>query len=120
MRCLIVDDDASFLDTASLLLEQQGVAVVGVATTSAEALKRVEELQPEVILVDVNLGAESGFELAEQLHRDGRSAPVMLISTHAEQDFADMIAINPVVGFLSKLALSSAAISELLEARWRR
>jgi CheY-like chemotaxis protein len=70
MRCLIVDDDASFLDTASLLLEQQGVAVVGVATTSAEALKRVEELRPEVILVDVNLGAESGFELAEQLHRE--------------------------------------------------
>jgi len=117
MRCLIVDDDASFLDTASLLLEHQGVAVVGVATTSAEALKWVEELRPEVILVDVNLGAESGFELAEQLHRDARSAPVILISTHAEQDLADMIAINPAVGFLSKLALSSGAISELLEAR---
>jgi CheY-like chemotaxis protein len=117
LRCLIVDDDASFLDAASLLLEHQGVAVVGVATTSAEALERVEELRPDVILVDVNLGAESGFELSEKLHRDGLSAPVILISTHAEQDFADMIAINPAVGFLPKLALSSGAISELLEAR---
>jgi CheY-like chemotaxis protein len=117
MRCLIVDDDAPFLDAASRLLEHQGITVVGVATTSAQALKRVEELRPEVILVDINLGAESGFELTEQLHRDGRSVPAILISTHAEQDFADMITINPAVGFLSKLALSSGAISDLLEAR---
>jgi CheY-like chemotaxis protein len=67
-----------------------------------------------VMLVDVNLGAESGLELAEQLRSDGRSAPVILISTHAEQDFADMIAINPAVGLISKLALSSAAISASL------
>jgi CheY-like chemotaxis protein len=117
VRCLIVDDDASFLEAASRLLEQQGIAVVGVASTSGEALRLVEELRPEVILVDINLGAESGFDLAEQLHRDGRSAPVILISTHAEQDFADMIAVSPAVGFVSKLALSSGAIRDLLEAR---
>ena len=117
MRCLVVDDYAPFLEAASTLLQLRGIAVVGVATTGAEALRRAEELRPEVILVDINLGAESGFELAEQLHRDARSAPVILISTHAEQDLADMIAINPAVGFLSKLALSSGAISELLEAR---
>jgi len=117
VRCLIVDDDACFLEAASRLLEHQGIAVVGVASTSAEALRRAEELRPEVILVDINLGAESGFELAEQLHRDGRSAPVILISTHAEQDFADMIAMNPAAGFLSKFALSSDAILDLLGGR---
>ena len=114
MRCLVVDDYAPFLEAASRLLELQGIAVVGVATTSAEALRRAEELRPEVILVDINLGAESGFELAEQLHRDGRSASVILISTHAEQDFADMIAASPAVGFLCKSALSTGAVRDLL------
>ena len=117
MRCLVVDDYAPFLEAASSLLQLQGIAVVGVATTSAEALRRAEELRPEVVLVDINLGAESGFELAEQLHRDGRSAPVILMSTHAEQDFADMIAASPAVGFLCKSALSPGAIRDLLDGR---
>ena len=117
MRYLIVDDYSPFLDAASGLLENQGAGVVGVARSGAEALRRAEELRPEVILVDINLGAESGFEVAEQLHRDGPGAPVILISTHAEQDFADMIAASPAVGFLCKSALSSRAIRNLLGDR---
>jgi len=112
VRCLVVDDYAPFLEAASSLLQLQGIAVVGVATTGAEALRRAEELWPEVILVDINLGAESGFELAEQLYRDRHSVPVILISTHAEQDFADMIEASPAVGFLCKSALSPGAIRD--------
>lgn len=117
MRCLIVDDSADFLDAARGLLESQAISVVGAASTSAEALRRVEELRPELILVDINLGAESGFDLAEQLHRDACSAPVILISTHAEQDFADMIGASPAVGFVCKSALSRDAIGDLLRGR---
>jgi DNA-binding NarL/FixJ family response regulator len=116
VRCLIVDDCAGFLDAARSFLERQGMAV-GVASTSAEALRRVEELRPEVILVDINLGEESGFELAEQLHRDGGPAPVILISTHAEQDFAELIAASPAAGFLCKSVLSPGAIRDLLGGR---
>ena len=117
MRYLIVDDYLPFLDAASGLLEAQGAGVVGVARSGAEALRRAEELRPEVILVDINLGAESGFEVAEQLHRVGPVAPVILISTHAEQDFADMIATSPAVGFLCKSALSTGAVRDLLGGR---
>ncbi|MDT5049794.1 MAG: hypothetical protein QOG75_5692, partial [Mycobacterium sp.] len=56
-------------------------------------------------------------ELAEQLYRDRRSVAVILISTHAEQDFADMIAASPAVGFLCKSALSPGAIRDLLGGR---
>jgi CheY-like chemotaxis protein len=114
VRCLIVDDYRDFVDVARSLLESQGIAVVGDASTSTEALHLVEELQPDVTLVDINLGAESGFDLAERLHRNGRKAPVILISTHAEQDVAEMLAASPAVGFLSKSALSSSAIFDLL------
>jgi len=116
MRCLIVDDSRHFLDAARGLLERQGITIVGVASTSAEALQQVEELRPDVTLVDIDLGGESGFELARRLHRDAGVAPsrLILISTHADQDYADLIAASPAVGFLSKSALSAGAIRDLL------
>src|ERR687891_2877048 len=87
MRCLIVDDSPRFLDAARGLLERQGIVVVGVASNSAEALQRAEELRPDVALLDIDLGGESGLELARRFH--GRASttatPVILISTHAEQ-----------------------------------
>ena len=64
---LIVDDNLLFLEAARDRLEQGGLRVVGVAATSAEALRRAEELRPEVVLVDVMLGTESGFEVARRL-----------------------------------------------------
>jgi DNA-binding NarL/FixJ family response regulator len=118
VRCLIVDDSANFRDAASSMLELAGIAVVGVATTVAEALCRYRELRPDVTLVDVDLGAESGFDLARRLHEADSPAPsVILISTHSEQDFADMIADSPALGFLPKFALSPAAIRELVGDR---
>ncbi len=74
MRCLIVDDSRHFLDAAHGLLERQGIVVVGVASTGAEALRRVEELRPDVTLVDIDLGGESGFEVARRLQHDSDSA----------------------------------------------
>ena len=121
MRCLIVDDSADFIDAARSLLERQGMTVVGVASTSAEALRCFEELRPEVTLVDIDLGGESGFEVAERIHRAGLPAPssVILISTHAEQDFADLIAASPAVGFVPKSSLMSDAIRALVDGTAR-
>jgi DNA-binding NarL/FixJ family response regulator len=116
MRCLIVDDSADFVDAARGLLETQGVTVVGAASDSAAALRCFSELRPEVTLVDVNLGRESGLELAEQLHCIGwpEPSPVILISTHSAQDFLDLIASSPAVGFLSKSDLSATSIRDLV------
>ncbi len=115
LRCLIVDDSPRFLDAARGLLERQGVRVVGVASTGADALRRTTELRPDVTLVDIDLGGESGLELARRLHDQAGQvpAPVILISTHAEQDYAELIAASPAVGFLPKTALSARAIREL-------
>ena len=115
----IVDDNRLFLEDARLLLEQDGLRVVGVAATSAEALRRVEELRPEVILVDIALGDESGFDLARRLdahHRDGRPA-VILVSTRSEADFADLITESPAAGFLPKAELSADAIRRIVDGR---
>ena len=116
LRCLIVDDNHEFLAAASKLLEQEGVSVVGVASTSADAIQMTAELQPEVILVDVYLGEESGFDLAHRLAEgpDGVQSTVILVSTYAHGDLAEVIAANPAIGFLSKSDLSGRAIHTVL------
>ena len=116
LRCLLVDDSDAFLETASLLLEREGLTVVGMASTIAEALGQARALRPDLILVDIGLGDESGFTLAGLLARDGQSggAEVILISTGAEEDYKEMIDDSPVAGFLAKSELSSLGISRVL------
>ena len=122
LRCLLVDDSAAFLEAASVLLEREGLTVVGVASSIAEALRQARALRPDVILVDIGLGDESGFDLAQLLARDGRSgqvdqwggADVILISTGAEADYREMIDDSPAAGFLAKSELSVRGISRIL------
>jgi DNA-binding NarL/FixJ family response regulator len=111
---LIVDDNERFLEVASISLDRDGFDVVGTARTGAQAMRLAEDLRPHVVLVDIGLGNESGFDLARELvgvHGDGR---VLLISTHAEEDFTDLIEASPAIGFLSKSELSADAIQALL------
>jgi CheY-like chemotaxis protein len=117
VRCLIVDDSADFRDAASAMLQRAGISVVGVASNSVEALRCYEDMHPNVALVDVDLGTEDGFELAELLDQasTGSSLAVILVSTYAEADLADMIATSSAVGFLPKFALTPDAILDLLD-----
>jgi CheY-like chemotaxis protein len=86
------------------------------ASTGAEALRRAEELRPDVLLLDIDLGEESGFDVARRLETEASlsSANVILISAHAEEDFADLIAASPAAGFLAKADLSADAIRHVL------
>ncbi|HET6945343.1 MAG TPA: response regulator [Gaiellaceae bacterium] len=119
IRCLIVDDNESFLGVARELLEQEGLNVAGVASTTSDALRQVELLRPNVVLVDIFLGDESGIDLARRLTENGLTggATVILISTHAETDVADLIASSPAAGFVPKADLSASAIRRIVNGR---
>jgi DNA-binding NarL/FixJ family response regulator len=117
LRCLIVDDNPSFLDAARILLGREGVDVAGVASTSAEALRRAEELAPDLVLVDVVLGDESGFNIARRLGAVG--AIVVLISTHDQADIEDLLEGSAAVGFLPKSELSANELRRILDGRPR-
>lgn len=99
-----------------MLLRRQGLAVAAVATTSAEALRHAETLRPEIVLVDISLGDESGFDLARSLvaSEAGDEAAVVLISTRAESELSDLIAESPALGFVSKADLSAGAILRIV------
>lgn len=115
LTCLIVDDSPAFLQASSARLAPQGVLVVGVASSGDEAVVLARELRPALALVDVQLGAESGFEVAHRLAATERPPRVILISVQAEDDLAERIDTAPVVGFLPKQQLSARAIRQILE-----
>ena len=116
LRCLLVDDSRDFLCAPRTLLEQEGLQVVGVASTGADALVRAADLRPDVTLVDVDLGATDGFELARRLAGPPNldAGHLILISVNAEEDLADLIEASPAIGFVWKPTLSAAAIKSLV------
>ena len=116
LRSLIVDDNAGYLAAARALLEREGVTVVGVASSCAEAVQLAGKLHPDVALVDIDLGDESGFDVARRLAGAGGSAlsPVVLISAYPEGDFVELIAASPALGFLAKSNVSAESIHKLL------
>jgi DNA-binding NarL/FixJ family response regulator len=116
-RCLIVDDNAGYLSEACNLLQRQGMSVVGVASNGGDALAIAASDRPDVALVDVDLGAESGLDVARALALCDEPVAVILVSAYAEKDLRELIDDSPAVGFLPKSVVSRAAIDGLLGDR---
>jgi CheY-like chemotaxis protein len=118
LRCLIVDDNPGFLGAASVLLEHEGIRVVGLASTSDEAIEQAAELQPDVTLLDIDLGGDSGFEVARRLLAVPGLDPgyLIMISAHGADDFADLVEAGPAIGFIGKPTLSAQGIERLVRA----
>jgi CheY-like chemotaxis protein len=116
IRCLVVDDQPEFLEVVRRLLDRQGISVVGVAANSAEAIERAADLQPDVVLIDVHLGEESGLEVASRIAApDQAGSPrVILISTYPKDDLAGALPVGSTIQFVSKTDLSATAIRAAL------
>jgi CheY-like chemotaxis protein len=116
-RILIVDDDPSFLATVRLLLEAEGFVVVGEALNGVDGVAAVAELEPDIVLVDVNLPDIDGFEVVARLANGGRSPPVVLTSIRSAGDFGDLIETSGADAFISKADISGEALTEVLDGR---
>jgi DNA-binding NarL/FixJ family response regulator len=116
LRALLVDDSEQFLRAATTSLGRNGLEVVGTATSSATAREQVASLEPDVVLVDVGLGEESGFDLVVTLVDafPYLASRIVLISTRAADDYSELVEASPAVGFISKSDLSADAIDELV------
>ena len=119
MRCLLVDDNEAFVEIARRILDPSGVKVTGTASNIAEAVLRVSELRPDIVLIDITLGEENGFDLARRLAElDAPGPAVIMISSDTEDDYMDLMAEGHALGFLPKAELSADGIRGLLgEAR---
>jgi DNA-binding NarL/FixJ family response regulator len=111
---MIVDDNVRFLEVATVRLGRGGFEVVATATTSEQALDLVEHQRPDVVLVDISLGNESGLDLAVRIADRSNPPAVVLISTRAETDYVALIATSPALGFIAKSRLSAEAVRGLV------
>ena len=116
LRCLIVDDSPRFGEEARSLLEHEGVSVVGVAASGDEAVRLAEALVPDLALVDISLGEESGFDVARRLVESSNDDPpaIIFVSTYEEREFSGRIEASPALGFIAKTKLSAERIRDLL------
>ena len=112
---MLADDDVLLREGLAGLLRRSGFEVVGQVGTASALIADVRALRPDLAIVDVFLGQESGFRIARDLVARGRD--VILISTHDEVELDDLIAASPALGFLSKSELSAEAILRILDGR---
>jgi DNA-binding NarL/FixJ family response regulator len=115
-RVLIVDDHPSFRATARVLLEAEGFDVVGEAVDGASALTEAGRLQPEVVLLDVQLPDIDGFEVAQRLREHPGAPAVVLTSSREASDYGPLPLRSGARGFVPKAELTGDGIAALLAA----
>ncbi|MET0807117.1 MAG: response regulator [Lacisediminihabitans sp.] len=115
-RCLVVDDNERFLFVAERLLGSGDVLEVEGAPDIATALEVFDRFQPDVVLIDVSLGVESGFGLAHMLieRAPDIASRIIIISTRSGEDYEGLIEDAAVAGFISKSDLSVEAVQQLV------
>ena len=81
---LVIDDDRDMLEAIKIMLETAGFAV-GLAVDSTQGLEKVEELKPDLILVDMMMETvDAGVKVAEKIQEMGCKAPILLLSSIGE------------------------------------
>ncbi len=112
---LIVDDHAGFRSFARALLEAEGFDVVGEAEDGASALAAARLLQPDVILLDVQLPDLDGFQVCADVCANGYCPAVVLTSSRDAADFGPLVEQSGARGFIAKGDLSGEALKELID-----
>lgn len=114
-RILIVDDDQRFRGIVRALLESEGFQVVGEADGGEAALAAARRLDPDVVLLDIQLPDIDGFEVAERLAVEEGGPAVVFTSTRDESDFGPRVHESGARGFVPKDELSAERIASLCE-----
>lgn len=113
-RFLIVDDHERFRELARMLLENEGHQVVGEAGDAAEAMKAVLEVDPDALLIDVNLPGQNGFDLAARLLHERPDRAVVITSIREGEYFHQLARNMGARGFIVKNDLSGETLTKLL------
>jgi two-component system LytT family response regulator/two-component system response regulator LytT len=96
LRTVLVDDEQLARDELRYLLGQfEGVEVVGQAGNGVEALKTIEQLQPDVVFLDVQMPGLTGFEVARRIIDHGPSAHIVFVTAY-DQHAIEAFEVNAV------------------------
>jgi DNA-binding NarL/FixJ family response regulator len=116
VRVLIVDDQEPFRQAARMVVDiTDGFEVVGEAETGEDSVRMAQELQPDLVLMDVNLPGINGLDATRQiLGQGGDSVVVLLLSTYEEEEYAPRAAECGAAAYIPKSAFGP----DRLEGAW--
>ena len=103
IRVLVVDDHVVVREGLSaLLIPRNGMEVVGEAVDGAEAIEKARHLQPDVILMDMNLPVKSGLEAITEILQENPEARILVLTSFGEESRISAAIDAGALGYLSK------------------
>ena len=112
-RILLVDDHAMFRAGIKALLEAEGrLQVVGEASSGDEAVDRVRELKPDVVIMDLSMPGSNGLEATRRIAALELDTKVLVLTVHAEEEYLVPVVEAGASGYLTK----TSADNDLIEA----
>lgn len=116
MTVLIVDDQAPFRDVARLVVEMTDrFEVVGEAVDGLSGVSAASELQPSLVLMDLNMPDIDGFEATRRIRSAVPDARVLMLSTHDPADFRDQALAAGAYDFISKSSFDPIVLADSWE-----
>lgn len=113
IRILLVDDHAMFRAGIRALIEaEQRLEVVGEASSGDEAVDRVRELKPDVVVMDLSMPGSNGLEATRRIRALGVETNILVLTVHAEEEYLVPVVEAGASGYLTK----TSADTDLLEA----
>jgi len=115
---LIVDDQVPFrLAARAVLRRADGFELVGEAADGAEAVARVVELAPALVLMDINMPSMNGIEATREIMAAAPTTTVFLCSTYQQSDLPPEATTSGAAAYVNKEELTADLIRQLWDAR---
>ncbi len=117
-RVLIVDDHQTFADLLEIALDAHAdLRCVGSASTAAEALDMVARTEPDVVIMDIQLGADSGLTATRQIRAQTPGTMIVVVTAHTDPDWLAKAAQAGASAFVSKSGSLKDMLSAIRQAR---
>ena len=110
-RVLLVDDFARCRETVGAMLRpNRDLEVVGEAADGLEAVRLAEQLQPDLILLDLNLPGLNGIEVARRIRKLSPGSKIVMMSEECSHDIVEEAVRSGVLGYVRKSAMAKQLI----------
>jgi DNA-binding NarL/FixJ family response regulator len=115
IKVIIVDDHRLILEGLRMVLEREGMQVLGAATTGRQAVEKVLKLHPDVVLLDIRMPDMDGLEALEEIKSARKNTAVIMLTSYPHPDYLARAVALGAAGFLSK-DCDPAQIPEAIKA----
>jgi len=114
VRVLIVDDQLPFREASRMVVEMtDGFEVSGEAENGEQAIALVEELRPDLVLMDVQMPGIDGIETTRRITAHPKPPVVVVMSTHESGDYVDVALAAGAIGFVAKSQFGLDTLDEM-------